>query len=176
MIELVQWIVALGVLFTILGLTFGALTFAPFLPSPKKDIRRGLKAAGLKKGELLIDLGSGNGRVCFIAAGDFQAKAKGYEIVSGLWLWSRIKAFFSSVKEVGFYNRSLFSADITEADVIFLYGMPGKIQGRLLEKLVRETKAEARIVTYRFSLKHGGQFDESKIEGERYPIFLYQKI
>ena len=55
-----------------------------FWPSPPKAVEEMLKLAEVKRGEVLFDLGSGDGRVCIAAAKTYGAHAYGYEIQADL--------------------------------------------------------------------------------------------
>jgi len=75
---------------------FAGISAAPYVPLWKSDIRRMLKLAGLKEGEKLIDLGSGDGRILKIAANEFKAKAVGFEI--------SVLPYFISYIRIKLYN------------------------------------------------------------------------
>src|SRR4051812_21691274 len=53
---------------------------APYIPSPQLVVDRMLDAARLKPGEMVYDLGSGDGRVVITAAQKYKAYAVGIEI------------------------------------------------------------------------------------------------
>ena len=52
----------------------------PFVPTPEPIVKRMLNLAGIKPGELLYDLGAGDGRILSSAVKDFGAKAIGVEL------------------------------------------------------------------------------------------------
>jgi len=60
-------------------------------PTPKSVVGKMLKMAGLKRGETLYDLGSGDGRIVIKAAKDFGAVSVGIEANPFLVIWSRLK-------------------------------------------------------------------------------------
>ncbi|MCC6064995.1 MAG: class I SAM-dependent methyltransferase, partial [Thermofilum sp.] len=57
-----------------------ALAELPFLPSPESVIVKALDMARLQPGELLVDLGCGDGRVLVVAAKRYGAYAVGVEL------------------------------------------------------------------------------------------------
>ena len=119
----------------------------PSVPTRHERIRKALRLANLQADEVLYDLGAGDGRVLVIAAREFGAQVVGVEIgpvqcaVSwGNAVWNRVS---SKVKiEAGNFYR----ADVSNADVIFAY-LTSDQAGRLQEKLKRELKSGARVVT-----------------------------
>src|SRR5262249_4219322 len=59
---------------------FGPDNLAPYMPSPQAVVERMLEAARVKPGEMVYDLGSGDGRVVITAAQKYKANAVGIEI------------------------------------------------------------------------------------------------
>src|SRR5579864_7771899 len=57
---------------------------APYYPTPELVVRRLLDFGGLKPGETMFDLGSGDGRIVFLAAQLFRANAIGVELDNDL--------------------------------------------------------------------------------------------
>jgi len=53
---------------------------APFVPTPTTVVEYMLKLADLKAGEVMFDLGSGDGRTIIIAAKTFGARSVGVEL------------------------------------------------------------------------------------------------
>ncbi len=143
----------------------------PSVPTRHERIRKALRLANLQADEVLYDLGAGDGRVLVIAAREFGAQVVGVEIgpvqcaVSwGNAVWNRVS---SKVKiEAGNFYR----ADVSNADVIFAY-LTSDQAGRLQEKLKRELKSGARVVTISFNLP---DWEPASLDRENL-IFLYKK-
>ena len=87
------WITVLFVVFMtvifliILGTVFGA----PWVPTSKNIIRKMLAIADIKSGDIVYDLGSGDGRIIVMAAREFQAASIGIEINPFWVVWTKIK-------------------------------------------------------------------------------------
>ncbi|MFH1582800.1 MAG: class I SAM-dependent methyltransferase, partial [Candidatus Falkowbacteria bacterium] len=62
------------------SLIFSVLSFAPWVPSRSRDLKRTFKLADLRPGQIFYDLGCGNGKVAIYAANNFKVKAVGLEI------------------------------------------------------------------------------------------------
>ncbi len=153
-----------------------AIIGAPFVPTPKPIIRKALKLADLKPDEKLYDLGSGSGRTLIIASKEFKAKSVGFEYSIPLFCFTKLNLFFHQAKNSVVYRKNFLKADISEADVVFLYLMP-KAFKKLENKFNKELKKGTRIVSFTFPL----QFWEPKeviSSSEKEPelkIYLYIK-
>ncbi len=91
------WLTSLGLIF-ILSFGYVLLYGAPYLPTLKPQIDTGLKLAGLKPGDHLLELGCGDGKV-LLAAASLGLKVTGYELNPFLALlaWFRTRAYRSQV-------------------------------------------------------------------------------
>lgn len=124
-----------------------AIVGAPFLPTPKPTIRKALNLADLKPNEKLYDLGSGTGRTLIIASKEFGAKAIGFEYSIPLFCLSKINLFIHRAKNSVVYRKDFYEADISDADVVFLFLTP-KAFKRIEDKFNKEIKQGARVVTF----------------------------
>lgn len=149
--------VALSVIFIIIQLGFvvfflymciASLTGAPFVPSKRTSADAMIRLADIKKGNTIYDLGSGNGKLLVLAA-QKGAKAIGYEINPMLVALSNIRALFSNKRLIHTYWKNFWRADIHNANVIFVYLLPWKME-KLAEKLKKELKPGTTIVSNSF--------------------------
>lgn len=121
----------------------------PFLPTHLNQAKHMVKLAGIKPGMKVVDLGSGAGRLMFLAAAA-GAEVVGYELNPFLVVWTRLMI---SVRRLGGKTRvrlqSIYTADVKDADVVlaFLFEEPMK---KLESKLFQEMKPGAKIVSYTF--------------------------
>ena len=126
---------------------------APFVPSDPRVIREMLRLANLKKGELLYDLGSGDGRIVFMAAEEFGARAIGVEIREDLVKRAVMKAKEKDLLgRVKFIHGNFFNVDIRDADVVTLFLLTSTNE-KLRPKLERELKPGARVVSHEFEIR-----------------------
>jgi len=144
--------------------------FAPWVPSYRKDLDRALKLSGLKAGETFVDLGCGDGRVVIEAAEKFGADASGYEIALPMIVVLLLRR---KRERVRFHFKSLFDADLSKADVVYLFGTPPTLRGKLTAKLERELKPGARVVSYAFSLEGWETKATDRPDPKSLPIRLY---
>ena len=123
----------------------------PFVPTPTETVNAMLKLADVKAGDVVYDLGSGDGRIV-IAAARRGARSVGVDIDP-----QRIDEARRNAKNAGleyrarFVNGDLFNADIGEATVVTLYLLP-RVNERLKPKLLAELQPGTRIVSHGFDM------------------------
>ena len=97
----------------------------PFITSPDKVTLEMLTAAGVKRGDHVIDLGSGDGRIVILAAKRFEATGLGVEINPRLVEISKTNARNAGVADKAeFKVQDLFKTDLAVASVITMYLLP----------------------------------------------------
>ena len=121
---------------------------APFVPMSKQTVENMLQILALTKDDIVIDLGSGDGRAVFAAAKQANA-ATGVEINPVLLYWSRFFQLVRKQKNVFFVRENLWAFDTSKATVIILFFIPGKMEA-LAHKLQSELKPGTRIASYGF--------------------------
>ncbi|OGD84042.1 hypothetical protein A2165_01850 [Candidatus Curtissbacteria bacterium RBG_13_40_7] len=155
-------------LFILFFVTFFAIDLImdlPFVGTKKEKIETILKLANVKKGETVIDLGSGDGRLLFAAA-QKGANAIGYELNPFLVLLTQIKIHikdYSSSEVEKYKNRGTFpqgrtikglitikrqnfwKADLSQADVIFVYAFRKTMQ-KFQDFIYKKAKKGTRII------------------------------
>lgn len=125
------------------------ITGAPFVPSQMNRAKRMVALASLTKKSLIYDLGSGDGRLLFLAA-EKGAMAIGVEINPYLILYTRLRVFFSPLrKQIEVKWKNLWTTDLSGADVVFVYLLPFRMN-ELAAKLQRELKPGSLVVTNSF--------------------------
>ena len=124
-----------------------------FVPTPQDVVEAMLKVAKVGKGDVLYDLGSGDGRIPITAAQKHGiARGVGIDINP-----ERIKEANENLAKarvgdrVRFINADLFESDLSEATVVTLYLLPA-LNLKLLPKLLKEVKPGTRIVSHAFDM------------------------
>lgn len=131
-------------------MAFGGISFAPWVPCKKSDQKRIFDLAGLKAGDIFYDLGCGDGRQVFYAAKNFQAKAVGLEIGLPMYTFCILRQKLGKYANTTFKYKNLFKEKLSDADVVYFFGMPDTIKNKLAEKLKSEMKPGSRIISYAF--------------------------
>ena len=123
-----------------------------FVPTPHEVVDDMLRLANVRKGDVLYDLGSGDGRIAIAAAKKFGIRAVGIDIDP-----ERIREATENARKAGvsnlvqFRQEDLFKADFREATVITLYLLPD-LNVKLRPRLWEELKPGTRIVSHQFDM------------------------
>ena len=142
-----------------------------FVPTPQEVVEDMLRLANVQKGDVLYDLGSGDGRIAITAARKYGIKATGIDIDP-----ERIREANENAKRAGvtnlvqFRQEDLFSADFKDATVITLYLLPD-LNVKLRPKLWNELKPGTRIVSHQFEM--GAWKPEKRLESNGRTIYFW---
>ena len=126
---------------------------APYFPTPTSVVKAMLELGELQPGELLYDLGSGDGRIVIMAAQTFGARAVGFEIDPRLVAQSRqrlIKRKITALARI--QEQDLMAADFSKPDLITVYLLPAS-NDKIQPFLEQEMKPGARIVSHDFTFR-----------------------
>lgn len=152
---------------------------APYYPTPETIVEKMLQLGGLKAGEKMFDLGSGDGRIVIMAAQRFHADATGVELDESLWKQSseRIKAL-GLQKTARIIKGDLLRQDYSSADVITIYLLPSAID-KLRPLLEKQLKKGARVVAHDFPITgwepEKTEDIEDDGEGRSHTLYLYRR-
>jgi SAM-dependent methyltransferase len=117
-------------------------------PSPMDVVQVMLKLAGVKAGDVVYDLGCGDGRIVISAVVQFDARGVCIDIDPARIAESRENARAAGVENrIRFRNEDLFTADISDATVVMLFLWP-EVNLKLRPRLLRELKPGTRIVSH----------------------------
>src|ERR1044071_7274743 len=145
---------------------------APYYPTPETIVERMLRLGGLKSGEKMFDLGSGDGRIVIMAAQKFRAEAVGVELDKDLCRQSlaRIQKF-GLEKTAHIVNGDLLKQNYSSADLVTVYLLP--------ESIEKQLKKGARVVAHDFEFKAWTAEKVENIpddgEGRSHTLYLYRK-
>jgi precorrin-6B methylase 2 len=150
----------------------------PFVTTPPEVVERMLEMAATRADDLVIDLGSGDGRIPIAAAKKYGARGIGVELDGILVEKSNRNAEAAKVADkVSFVQGDALVADISRATVVTVYLLPRLLRD-LQPRFIRELPPGTRIVSHMFTMagwapdrsetvklerRHTGQGDESRI-------------
>ena len=138
-----------------------------YVPTPQEVVEGMLKLAKVGKGDVVYDLGCGDGRMVITAAKKFGARAVGIDIDP-----ERIREANENAKTAGvadkvqFRQEDLFEADIKEATVVTLYLLTSRTQ-TLKPKLFHDLKPGTRIVSHAFDMGDWQPEKQIEVNGRR---------
>jgi SAM-dependent methyltransferase len=139
---------------------FGDKKIVPFVPSPQDVVDKMIELAGVKKGDTVYDLGSGDGRIV-IAAAKKGAKAVGFEIDPDLVKESRDNIRKAGVQELAeIRNQDIRTVDLSPASVVTMYLLPD-VNLKLKPNLSSQLKPGSRVVSHSFDM---GEWKPDKTE------------
>lgn len=131
----------------LLWILIPALYGLPPVSTKPERIRKALKLANLQPEEVLYDLGAGDGRVLFIAARDFGARAVGIEVgpIQCALIWLRAIANGLD-KNIRVKWANFYKADLSDADVVFVYATSKEVS-KLAPHLEQQMKPGSRLIS-----------------------------
>jgi protein-L-isoaspartate O-methyltransferase len=150
---------------------------APYYPTPESVVTKMLEFAGIKPGEKMFDLGSGDGRIVIMAAQKFKADATGVEFDKDLWMQSSER-----IKKLGLDSRAriihgdILKQDYSSADVLTVYLLPLS-NDKVRPILDKQLKKGTRIVAHDFEFSDWTPVKTTDIEddgeGRSHRLYLY---
>ncbi|UCG55100.1 MAG: class I SAM-dependent methyltransferase [Dehalococcoidia bacterium] len=141
------------------------------MPSNTKTVHQMLIMAKVQLGELVYDLGCGDGRILIMAACQFGARAVGIEIDPLRYLWSQIRIRCLGLqRKVSIKYGNFYKYNLSQADVIICYLLQDTNK-KIAKKLNRELKPSARVVSNTFTFPTLSLLRKNK----EFEIFVYKK-
>jgi protein-L-isoaspartate O-methyltransferase len=152
---------------------------APYYPTPQLVVDKMLQLGGLKEGETMFDLGSGDGRIPIMAAQKYKAIGIGVEFDESL-----AKQSAERIKSLGLSNLAkiihgdLLLQNYESADLITVYLLPVG-NGLVTPILDKQLKKGARVVAHDFEFSAWKPTRTVDIdddgEGRSHRLYLYQR-
>jgi precorrin-6B methylase 2 len=127
-------------------------SLAPFDPTPQEVLERMLALPAIKKGDVIYDLGAGDGRILIAAAKKYGVRGVGFETDPGLVKLARENVRNAGLQKlVEIREQDFLAADLSPASVVTLYlSYDGNLAVR--EQLWRQLRPGARVVSYTFDM------------------------
>jgi hypothetical protein len=150
---------------------------APYYPTPESIVERMLELGGLKAGEKMYDLGSGDGRIVIMAAQRYHADATGVELDPDL-----VQSSTAKIRQLGLQKTAhiidgdILKQDYSSANLITVYLLP-ESNLKVRPVLDATVKKGTRIVAHDFEI--GGWMPDKTVtiaddgEGRSHTLFLY---
>ena len=149
--DLILLFIALVSLLLLITLIGSLCVLVPYVPTPPAVVRKMVDFADLKGGETIYDLGCGDARILIEALRRKpNVRAIGYELPLGIWMLAKVRVYLAGFP-VEIRMRDLWTANLSDADVVFLYLFP-EVCAKLEKKLERELKPGAKVISHGFAL------------------------
>jgi len=151
---------------------------APYFPTPDMIVERMLRLGGLKAGEKMFDLGSGDGRIVIMAAQKFKSDATGIEFDDFLF-----KQSMDSIKSLGLsatariIHGDILKQDYSSADLVTVY-LSLQSNEKLTPLLEKGLKPGTRVISHDFDFLAWKPEKVEEIEdseGRKHRLFLYRR-
>lgn len=148
----------------------------PYVPTPQEVVDRMLELAQVKKGDVVYDLGSGDGRIVVTAAKKYGVNAVGFEIDP-----ERIKESHENIKKAGvghlveIRQQDIRTVDLSRASVLTMYLLP-EVNLMIRPNIWKQMKPGSRVVSHDFDM---GDWKPLKVErlkdgsGWEHTIYLW---
>jgi ubiquinone/menaquinone biosynthesis C-methylase UbiE len=153
-----------------------AENLGPAVPTPQSIVEKMLEAGRIKPGDVVYDLGSGDGRIVIAAARIYGVRAVGVEIMPDLCRKARERIQSEGLGDkIRIVEGSALRIDLSPADVVTMFFMTDSNE-RLRPALERQLRPGSRVVSYQFPVR-GWKPHETvhvKLGKADYPIFVYQ--
>lgn len=160
-----------------LGWGDGSDNVAPYVPTPMNVVHEMLKLARAGPGDVLYDLGCGDGRIILAAVEEYNVdRAVGYEINPQMAEATRMKVYDKELQNrIAVLQADFFREDLSEASVVTLY-LTTSGNAKLRPKLEKELRAGTRVVSHDFPVSdwvHSREEERFYMVGS-HKLFLYE--
>lgn len=148
-------------------------TLGPDYPTPQAVVDRMLQAAHVSPGEMVFDLGCGDGRIIITAVQKFKARAVGIELSRDIYekTAGRVKAMGLG-DQLKVVHGNALHYDLSPADVVTLYLLTSS-NDRLRPALERYLKPGARVVSHDYEIRGWTPGSVEKMEADGRPHIIY---
>jgi predicted O-methyltransferase YrrM len=149
----------------------------PYVPTRLEIVREMLAMAEVRRGDIVCDLGSGDGRILITAAREHGAQGVGYEIDP-----ARVREAKSNARRAGVDDRvrfilsDIFDADLRDATVVTLYLLPD-VNLKLKPKLLAELRPGTRVVSHNYDMGADWPPEKTKrmtFEGTEHTVYFWR--
>lgn len=155
------------------GLLYSSLMGAPYVPTSKKQILAILEKAGLKKGQVFMELGSGDGRIVREAVKKYGVKGIGVDINGLLIFLSNFYAKRDKLENIQFRKENVFTTDMSKVDIIYMFLMP-ELMRKLVPNMAKTLKKNSLVISHGFKIEGWEKRKSGEISSEPFSTYFYR--
>ena len=147
----------------------------PYVPTPEPVVAQMLKMAQIRPGDVVYDLGSGDGRIVITAARQYGTRGVGFDIDPARIREAKANAEKAGVSDkVRFVQEDIFKADIRSATVVTLYLLPD-INLRLRPKLLQDLRPGTRVVSHNYDMGDWTPLETARltVSGSEHTVYFW---
>jgi SAM-dependent methyltransferase len=142
----------------------------PFVPTPQEVVDKMIDLAGVRKGDVVYDLGSGDGRIVITAAKK-GARAVGFDVDGDLVKESRENIRKAGVQELAeIRQQDILTVDLSGASVVTMYLLPD-VNLKLRPNVLSQMKPGSRVVSHAFDMGDWKPDKTERVDGRT--IYLW---
>ena len=151
-------------------------TFAPYFPTRRKDLAKISEVVQPEPGQIFYELGCGDATVSlYLAKKHPEVQFVGYEIFLPVYLIAKLRSVFYTGKNLKIYYRNVFWQDLSGANWVYTFGMKDGLILKLRDKLLRELKPGAKLVSYIFKVKDWPGAEVIHQAEDKAKVYVYTK-
>lgn len=154
-------------------LIYSSLKGSPYVPTKSKIIEEIFAPAKMKKGDHLIELGSGDGRMLRYAVKKYKVSGVGVDVNPLLVFWSKLVARAENLIDAEYKVENIFDTDLSRADHVYIFLMPELID-KLVVKMKRELKKGTVVISHGFPIKAWKKIQFHVYERKPFPTYYYR--
>ncbi len=157
-----------------LSLIYSSFMGSPYVPTKQKEAEFILSELKPKNGKLLVELGSGDGRLVRTAVKKYGVRGLGIDINPLIVLYAKLLAKIHKIS-CTFDHRNIFDGEYRNADYIYLFLMP-EILKKLLPVFENQLKKNTVVVSHGFRLIGWESYLFKTIPHKPFPTYFYRII
>lgn len=134
---------------------FSFLSLAPWLPTKKNDLERINKIISLKENEKFLEIWAWTSRVSiYLAKNNPKSNIMAIELSLLFYLISKIKIYFSWLKNIKISYWNALNLDLWSFDVLYIFWLPDTITKKIFPRIKHIKNKNFRLISYCFIMKN----------------------
>ncbi len=157
---------------------FSFFSLAPWVPTKSSDLSRIHKILWLKPWEKFLEIWCWTAKVSlYLAKHNPEAHVTGIELSPLLFIFSKLRVYFSGLKNINIIYWNALKQDFSTFDVFYIFGLPETVTKKIAPKLLEQMNDTARFFSYCFIMNNDNFIQtQHKEQKNVYSIYEYTKI